>query len=240
MKLRTYIIQKLIEINENIFFYPKLKKFYSLKLNNRVPYIIDVGSNKGQSISFFLKTNQNATIVGFEPNPNLFDKLSKKYFNNPKILIHNKGISSKSGKLMFHQNILDETSTFEQINLDSAYLIKKARVLGVSPERIITQSYEVNVITLSEYITMNKTERIDLIKIDVEGHELSCLKGLFNGLKYPIKYIQLESHNDDMYINNNNKNEINQLLKVNGFNEVARIPHGFGDFYEVIYENTTM
>jgi hypothetical protein len=58
----------------------------------------------------------------------------------------------------------------------------------------------------------------------------------------PIKFIQLESHNDDMYLHNqqsagNSQAQIEELLKMNGFYEVARIKHGFGDFYEIIYEN---
>ena len=55
MKLRTKIIQSLIHINEAIFFYPKLKKFYKDNLKNASVSILDVGANKGQSIDFFLE-----------------------------------------------------------------------------------------------------------------------------------------------------------------------------------------
>ena len=73
MKFRTQIIQKLIHINESIFFYPKLKKFYKKNLTHNQINIIDVGANKGQSIDFFLEINQNASINSFEPNKKLFD-----------------------------------------------------------------------------------------------------------------------------------------------------------------------
>ncbi len=236
MELRTRVIQMLMAINEGIVFYPKLRKFYSSKLKDNIPNIIDVGSNKGQTIDFFLKINPKSMIVGFEPNVTLFNKLKRKYTSNPQIKIINMGISSKKGKLLFYQNVLDETSTFEPLNYESEYLKKKARILGVAPDKIIATTYEVDVITLSDYLAKSENPVIDVLKIDVEGHELDCLKGLFDGSKYSIRYLQLESHNDDMYLNSHNHDEIHKLLKYNGFNEAARIKHGFGDFHEIIYE----
>lgn len=72
MNIRTKIIQKLVHINESIFFYPKLKRFYSNNLQKEKINILDVGANKGQSIDFFLKINSNAEFNAFEPNKKLF------------------------------------------------------------------------------------------------------------------------------------------------------------------------
>lgn len=240
MNFRTRLIQMMVEINEGLIFYPKLKKFYSDKLFNTTPTIIDVGSNKGQSIDFFLKINSQCEIFAFEPNTSLFNKLQEKYKNNPKITLNNLGISSKAGKLLFQENVMDETSTFEKLNYDSDYLKKKAKVLGVSVENIIVDSYEVEVITLSDFIKNHPNIFIDVLKIDVEGHEYDCLLGLFQQplSKYPIKYIQLESHNDDMYLSHKNHTDIVEILRANGFEEVNKIKHGFGDFHEIIYANT--
>ena len=238
MAFRTKLIQLFIDINEKIIFYPKLKRFYSVALKNKLINIIDVGTNKGQSIDFFLKINQQAIIFGFEPNKKLFQKLLVKYSSNSNIRLHNKGISDTSGKLTFHENILDETSTFQEVNTASVYLAKKARVLGVSTEKLIVDSYEVEVTTLDIFLSENPNVYFDVLKIDVEGHELQSLKGLFSNsnIALPIRYIQIESHSDDMYLNNSSA-DIEALLKNNGFYEVARFKHGFGDFYEIIYEN---
>lgn len=54
MSFRIKIIQKLVHINEGIFFYPKLKRFYIKNLRKKNLCILDVGANKGQSIDFFL------------------------------------------------------------------------------------------------------------------------------------------------------------------------------------------
>ena len=238
MHFRTRIIQFLIDINERIFFYPRLYGFYSAQLKKKDITVIDVGSNKGQSIDFFCKINRKAVIFGFEPNRKLFLKLVEKYHSNPGIRLYNTGISNQCGQLVFHENILDETSTFQEINYESIYLAKKAKVLGVDKKELIVDSYNVDVTTLKVFLTEHPGIFFDVLKIDVEGHEFQSLQGLFdgNGKELSVRYIQIESHNDDMYLNTSVK-EIKELLNNNGFNEVARIKHGFGDFYEIVYEN---
>ena len=245
MNLRTRLIQMMVDVNERLIFYPKLKKFYKSTLINKSGNyatnrtIIDIGSNKGQTIDFFLSINSNFQIYGFEPNNSLFIKLKNKYLNRPNIQISNFGISSKKDKLMFQENIMDETSTFEKLNYDSEYLKKKAKILGVTTENIIVNSYEVDVIAISTFLSEHLDLHIDVLKIDVEGHEYDCLLGLFNKTisTDSIRFIQLESHNDDMYMSNQQHSQITKMLNDNGFEERVKFKHGFGDFYEIIYEN---
>ncbi len=238
MSIRVKLIHFFIQFNENIFFYPKLKKTYKKLIKNPLPIFIDVGANKGQSIDFFLGLNNKAKIIAFEPNKKLYNYLKLKKYDN--IIIENLGVSNTTGKLTFNENILDLTSTFESLNMDSKYLITKAKYLGVKAENIILNSYEVEVVSLCDYFIKNNIKEIDVLKIDVEGHELKCLQGLFKDeLKAKIKYIQLEKHNDDMYSSNNQHSEIQVILSKNDFSQVAEIKHGFGDFTEIIYKKIT-
>ncbi len=78
--------------------------------------------------------------------------------------------------MVFHENILDETSTFEELNLDSKYLEKKAKVLGVTKENIIVANYKVNVIRLLDFLKENPNKEYDVLKIDVEGHDCNVYK----------------------------------------------------------------
>lgn len=148
-------------------------------------------------------------------------------------------MSNIKGELVFYENVMNETSSFEELNLDSKYLKKKANVLGVAKENIILDNYKVEVIRLIDFLKDNPNNKFDVLKIDVEGHELQCLQGLFQDESkvLPIRFIQLESHNDDMYLNNNKHQEIENLLIKNGFEKRTTIKHGFGDFAEIIYEN---
>jgi hypothetical protein len=57
MNIRIKFIQFLININENIIFYPRLRTFYKSRKSDQynMTIIFDVGANKGQSIDFFSK-----------------------------------------------------------------------------------------------------------------------------------------------------------------------------------------
>ena len=237
MNIRIKLIQLLIEINEKIFFYPKLKSFYkntSTHLNS--PVILDVGANKGQSIDFFKSIYPNCIIYAFEPNPRLFTALRKKYCDFKNIHLINKGVSKANGVLELKETVTDETSTFEELNYDSSYLKMKSAILGVEPKDIVLKTHLVEVIKLSDFINENKLNEIHTIKIDTEGHELKCLIGLFSGINsFTINYIQLESHNDDMYLQHEEEHAISDLLIKNGFLNCSEIKHGFGDFDELIY-----
>ena len=241
MTWRTAIIRQLLQINEAIFFYPKLQKFYKKHIPKHAVSVIDVGANRGQSIDFFLKIFPESSVFAFEPNPKLATMLTKKYQENSRISIQNLGISNVDGQLEFQENALDETSSFEQLNFDSDYLSKKAAILGVAVDKLVVNRYNVSVITLSEFIKRHP-QFYDVLKIDVEGHELRCLEGLFqNGSGVvPIRFIQLENHNDDMYVAGNKSLQIESLLTANNFQLAARIKHGFGDFEELIYENKSI
>ena len=234
MSLRIKIIQFLIHINEQTFFFPKLKKFYKNHISKKNAIIFDVGSNKGQSIDFFNTVYDSCEIYAFEPNVKLYQKLKKKNFNNENIHLHNIGLSEKRGELVFNENILDETSSFEKMKEDSIYALKKAKVLGIKPDKLIVKSYKVETITLNEFLKINNIQNIDILKIDVEGHEYEVLRGLFSrSLNTKIKYIQIESQNNDIYVNK--IKEINKLLALNNFVMLKSIKHGFGDFDELIY-----
>ena len=236
MNIRIKIIQLLIEINEKIFFYPKLKSFYkNAPININSPIILDVGANKGQSIDFFKSIYPNCIIYAFEPNPRLFSALQEKYINDKSIRLINKGVSNALGTLELKETVTDETSTFEELNYDSSYLKMKSAILGVTPKDIVLKTHQVAVIKLSDFISEHKLNDIHAIKIDTEGHELKCLMGLFSNKNPTIKYIQLESHNDDMYLQNGEVQTIPELLKQNGFINCTKIKHGFGDFDELIY-----
>ncbi len=239
MSMRIKLIQKLVHINESIFFYPKLKRFYQSYFGKESLNIIDIGANKGQSIDFFLTINPKAKIDSFEPNKKLFKLLQKKFKRNHDIQLHNIGVSNFKGELEFHENVMDETSTFEDLNFESQYLKRKAKMLGVAKENLTADIYKVDVIRLSDFLENQTSVFFDILKIDVEGHELQCLEGLFNQTleTIPVRLIQLESHNDDMYMKHNQQQSIETLLYHQNFHKVAEIKHGFGDFVEIIYEN---
>lgn len=234
MGIRVKIIQALLDIHERIFFYPKLRAFYQKQKEIHQPTILDVGANKGQSIDFFLSLFPDARIFAFEPNPVLFQKLQQKYRENSLIHLVNKGVSNQNGQLELKETVTDETSTFEDLNYESKYLERKAKILGVNKDQLVRKSYWVDVIRLSDFIQEQGITDIHILKIDTEGHEYNCLKGLFLGDIPLIQFIQLEHHNDDMYLQAKGQSP-EKLLEEKGFASFEVIGHGFGNLDERIY-----
>ena len=110
MKLRVTIIQLLLEINENLFFHPRLMKAYRTSIQSSyddvAPVVLDVGSNKGQSIRFFTKLLPNSKIFGFEPNIDLYNTLALKYSESSTVKLFNCGVSDSSTTKTFFVNLI--------------------------------------------------------------------------------------------------------------------------------------
>jgi FkbM family methyltransferase len=240
-RIRIKLIKYIIDLNERLVFERRLRNYYRSVFGDNLKTVVDVGANKGQSIDFFKIISKECAVYAFEPNKTLYNKLLEKYKTDKKVKIFNMGVSDSLGTKEFYQNVLDYTSSFEPVNQDSAYLQKKAMILGVKSENIVNATYDVETTTLSHFINTTLNSPIDVLKIDVEGHEYPCLLGLFDQkLNVQLKYIQLEQHNDDMYANATSFEEITKLLNKNGFMLKTTVRHGFGNLDEVIFENSTL
>ena len=88
------------------------------------------------------------------------------------------------------------SSTFKEINLDSKYFKIKNKLLGKLIDN--SQKIPVDQIKLEDYINDKNLDKLDLLKIDTEGHELEVLKGLGKKIQ-KVKYILIEFHNDLIY-----------------------------------------
>ena len=237
-KVQFQTVQKLLEINEKIVFERRLNKALKSVLKKDVNVVFDVGANKGQSIRLFQKWFPESKIYSFEPNPKLFSKLENKHKKNKKTTLFKFALSNENGIKTFNENAFDSSSTLETVNANSTYLQKKSRLLGIPTRALIVNTYPVTVRKLSDVIKELNITSIDFIKIDVEGHELQCLKGLFDGLNAEVKCIQIEAQSHDLYLNNDTLTEIYDLMKRNGFDQSKKIKHGFGDFSDVIFWRT--
>jgi len=190
---------------------------------------IDIGANLGyMSINASKIVGPKGKIISFEPDNTIYNLLENNIsLNNVENIILNKiGLSNYNGEASFNIATESGLSRLENKNNNLEGLILQTKTT-------------IKVKTLDSFLSENNFTnlKIKMIKIDVEGHELQVLEGLFsNGNHYKIRLIQLESHNDDMYLSNSKHEDIDQLLNKNGYFEIAKIKHGFGDFAEIKYE----
>jgi FkbM family methyltransferase len=240
---RILLIGKILRFLERHFFDPKLKKSLVLALeeskvtrsSTEVDEVVclDVGANRGQTIRLFKEIFPNCMIYAFEPHPNVFNTLLSTYKLANGVKCFNLAVGELAGKFPFWVSPLDEASSMNLPDLDSAWNRKKGLILGIDPKKMY-EEIDVEVVTLDEFTSLHGIQAIDILKIDVEGGELQVLLGsrcIFQEGRVSI--VQYESHEDDL--RPSQQIQIESFLAGYGFVEFSSIKHAFGDFSDKIY-----
>ena len=217
----------------------QINKFLIKVFARDIPIIVDVGSHKGEYISNITKNFKFEIIYAFEPNPEIFQILKKKFTNNNNIKINNFGIGDFNDVKILNNNLESSSTTFNQLNTKSKYFKKKYFLLNPFKLKKIINPVKIEVIKLKKYINDNNINKIDLLKIDTEGYELKVLKGLEDNINL-VNYIHLDHHFDDMIIKNYKLSDIHDYLKKNNFEKVFKIKMKFRKSFEYIYQNTKL
>ena len=211
---------------------------YKKKINPE--YIIDVGAHHGETIKFFLKYFKPKKIYSFEASPENFLILKKnvsKLEENLKknIQIENIALGKNNRSSLFNQMDESSSSTFNQININSNYYLRKKFFLGLKKKDLF-KKVEIKIISLDSYFYDNNLNKIDFLKIDTEGFEFEILLGLQKNIKN-INFILFEHHYDDMIKKKYKFKDINNLLLKNNFKKIFKIRMKFRKSFEYIYKN---
>jgi FkbM family methyltransferase len=179
---------------------------YKILKKDSIKTIIDVGGNIGQFSNAMKHWFPESKIHVFEPDPIIYDILSKNT-NNPNFFRYNLALSFSKGKLDFYRSKLSGMSSLVQVN-------KNQEVIQVDVETADN--------------ILSEISSIDLFKIDVEGAELSVLKGAYNTIK-KSKYLLIEvSFDRPKNIDNTNMNVLAEIWKVAPNAEIIHIGRALG------------
>ena len=134
------------------------------KIKLPIGVIFDVGANIGQTSLKYSKHFPSAKIFAFEPIQSTFDQLNINTKGIKNITLIKSALGPKSGKVKI--SLFDDTlsvlNSLNQLAMNSATHSKKEMI---------------EVMTGDEFCQLNHISKIDLLKIDTEGYELSVLEG---------------------------------------------------------------
>lgn len=151
--------------------------------------ILDVGANIGNHTLFFSKYWKNTTFYAFEPSISSFEILQDNIeLNNlDTTYCYNVAVGSKSGTgSISYDGMIEKNLGATRVEYD--------------------KNGEIKFIALDEFTREKNIPKIDLVKIDVEGFELSVLEGMKETIKNHNPFIWIE-------VLENNKIEAMKLFK---------------------------
>ena len=128
--------------------------------------VFDVGANIGKYSRLIKKMNQDIDIFAFEPHPATYQRLVKNV-DGVDMKTYNVGVGASEGSLYLYDYVDKDGSSHASLYKDVIEQIHKGQAIA----------HEVRIISLDAFVIEHKIERVGLLKIDTEGHELEVLKG---------------------------------------------------------------
>ena len=165
-----------------------VEEIYKFKAQNDTPYIIDCGSYIGTSILFFKTQYPNSKILAFEPDNSNFELLNKNIKNwdlknieiqNAAIWIDNLGVNFIADGNMASK--IDESNNTDH-----------------------NENQKTKSVRLRDLLT----EKIDFLKIDIEGAEYEVLLDCESKLSF-VENLFIEYHG-----NYNEMYKLNKILNI--------------------------
>lgn len=155
-----------------------LKKLSNLNFN----VILDVGANIGEWVLCANEIFPESKIHSFEILPKHWNDFAERTRNLSNIKLNQFGLSDFEGTIEVHFNSRTET--------DSMATIYPQFIMD-SEKEYYDSKCECIVKKGSDYVLWNNILSVDLMKIDVEGHELKVIRG-FGDFIRNIRLIQFE------------------------------------------------
>ena len=130
--------------------------------------VFDVGANVGQTTVEALAAFPEAKILAFEPHPQTFGFLRARV-SDERAALHNMALGDQAGDVTMYEYGGSGDASLANSLVPNARQTVLYNYKAI--ERVITCA------TLDTFCADNHIDRIDLLKIDVEGFEMSVLRG---------------------------------------------------------------
>lgn len=178
------------------------------------PIIIEAGAFDGTDSIKLIKQWPQATIHAFEPVPQLFERLVQKTAKHPQIHPHQLALDAHDGSALFY---ISEKRERPGMPSQANSLRQPFKRLAHSPIHF-PHAITVTTISLATFMQQQHIERIDMLWLDAQGHEMTIMQSLGPALA-KVGVIVAEVSFIEAYRDQPLYDEIKQWLDQQGFTE---------------------
>ena len=172
LKFKILILRKNTS-DKNVFRQIFITKDYNISLKINPKLIIDAGANVGYSSLWFMKKYPNAKIIAIEPEESNYNILKENTKRWKKIVPIKAGLWYKKTKLKIINNT-EEKWAFQT-------------------KEISSKEKGIDTVTIGEILKKSGCDKIDILKMDVEGAEKEIFSKNTEWLK-KVKILIIELH----------------------------------------------
>jgi len=146
--------------------------------------VIDVGANIGSMTFRFATMAPKGHVYAFEPTDYAYAKLMKNISLNPQFASR---ITPVQRFLADHNRLKHEMQAYASWKVDGNATDPHPLHGG-----LLKPANAIPAVTLDRFCIENEIQRVDLIKIDTDGHEYKVLQGARNTVKKYLPYVIFE------------------------------------------------
>lgn len=152
------------------------KLLYHCLPNQRGYTAVDGGAFRGAVVQQLLNTHRFSKIVAYEPDPDSFRRLSENIEAGNSVHFRNLALGSTAGESTFYRGEFPATNSLLPRPTSNAaqYFPKSARHNNTS---------RVGLIDLDSELRELFIDRVNFLKLDLQGGELEALKGAISSLR---------------------------------------------------------
>lgn len=175
-----------------------------------VTTVIDAGANVGNLTAYYRAAFPQARVFAFEPGDEASAKFAQRFADDPMVTLDRRAISRDGAPAVFHSNELSVLSSL----LPSAQ--KSERYMGEVAHR--SRSVTVETVSFDAFAASKQLDRIDVLKMDIQGAEGEALHGASGLLsRAAIRLIYTEVLFGDLYDGQAYFHDVSGLLYQYGY-----------------------
>lgn len=184
------------------FFHRNLRTYLG---RENVDDIVVVGSYLGYEVELYRRIYPKSRIVCFEPNPDTFRRLSRRFRSDARIVPRPYAVLDLRGEVLFYEN--------DAVGTGSILRAKEGNPNRIAPRSMLT----VEAVPLDDDEAVAVCNRIGFMSIDVQGAELRALKGAERTLARTDSVLLEFAVHDALYEGSSSWGDVERFLKEQGF-----------------------